>query len=79
MSTVDAASAYSPRKATAAPDNGRVIRFTQLMAFRFPPAPHDSWVFSDEPYVTLPFRGAENYVTNAVKMANAPLVAHAPG
>ena len=46
-----------------------LMRFTQLMAFSFPPAPHDSCVFSDEPYVTLPFRGAENYVTNAVKTA----------
>jgi len=42
-----------------------LMRFTQLMAFRVPPAPHDSWVFSDEPYVTLPFRRVKNYVTKS--------------
>jgi len=31
------------------------------MVFYIPPAPHDSWVVGDEPYVSLHFLGAAQY------------------
>ena len=31
--------------------------------FHVPPAPHDSWVIGDEPYVSIHFLGADQYAT----------------
>src|SRR5437879_9373155 len=47
--------------ATAAFDDGRVIELCAGELFYIPPAPHDSWVIGDEPYVSLHFLGAERY------------------
>lgn len=33
--------------------------------FYIPPVPHDSWVLSKEPYVSLHFLGAEKYATES--------------
>jgi hypothetical protein len=30
-------------------------------SFTIPPAPHDSWVIRDQPYVSLHFLGADHY------------------
>jgi quercetin dioxygenase-like cupin family protein len=47
--------------ATAAFADGRVIELRAGELFYIPPAPHDSWVVGDEPYVSLHFMGAEKY------------------
>jgi len=48
-------------RATAAFDDGRVIEMKAGDVFYIPPAPHDSWVVGDEPYVSLHFLGADHY------------------
>ena len=47
--------------ATAAFDDGTVIELRTGQLFYIPPAPHDSWVVGDEPYVSLHFAGADHY------------------
>jgi quercetin dioxygenase-like cupin family protein len=47
--------------ATAAFDDGRVFELRAGELLYIPPAPHDSWVVGDEPYVSLHFLGAEKY------------------
>jgi len=44
-------------------DDGRVIEMRAGDLFYTPPGPpgHDSWVVSDEPYVSLHFLGADHY------------------
>ena len=44
-------------------DDGRVIELCAGDLFYTPPGPpgHDSWVVSDEPYVSLHFLGADHY------------------
>jgi quercetin dioxygenase-like cupin family protein len=49
--------------ATVAFDDGRVVELHAGELFHVPPIPHDSWVISDEPYVSLHFLGAEHYAT----------------
>ena len=39
----------------------RVIEMHAGELFHVPPAPHDSWVVGDEPYVSLHFLGADRY------------------
>lgn len=48
-------------RATAAMQNGEIYELSPGILFYIPPAPHDSWVIGDEPYVSLHFLGAENY------------------
>jgi uncharacterized RmlC-like cupin family protein len=48
-------------RATAAFDDGRVIKLVAGELFHIPPVPHDSWVVGDEPYVSLHFLGGERY------------------
>lgn len=43
--------------------NGRVMELRAGELFYVPPAPHDSWVVGDQPYVSLHFLGAESYAT----------------
>lgn len=47
--------------ATAAFADGRVIELRAGDVFYIPPEPHDSWVLSDEPYVSLHLLGADHY------------------
>ena len=47
--------------ATAAFEDGRVVELRAGDLFYIPPAPHDSWVLGDVPYVSLHFLGAEHY------------------
>jgi uncharacterized RmlC-like cupin family protein len=47
--------------ATAAFAGGRVIELRPGDLFYIPPAPHDSWVVGDEPYVSLHLLGAHRY------------------
>lgn len=47
-------------RATAAMDDGRIIEMKAGDLFYIAPG-HDSWVVSDEPYVSLHFMGAEDY------------------
>jgi hypothetical protein len=47
--------------ATAAFDDGRVFDLTAGTIFYIPPAPHDSWVVGDVPYVSLHLLGAAKY------------------
>ena len=47
--------------ATAAFENGTVVEMRAGDLFYIPPAPHDSWVLGDEPYVSLHFLGADHY------------------
>ena len=47
--------------ATAAFEDGRVFDLTAGTIFYIPPAPHDSWVVGDVPYVSLHLLGAETY------------------
>src|SRR4051794_19429297 len=47
--------------ATAAFEDGRVFELTAGSLFYIPPAPHDSWVVGDQPYVSLHFMGAAKY------------------
>jgi quercetin dioxygenase-like cupin family protein len=46
--------------ATAAMDDGRVIRMLPGDVFYIPPG-HDSWVVGSEPYISLHFLGAGDY------------------
>ncbi len=48
-------------RATAAMDDGRVIEMKAGDVFYIAPG-HDSWVVGSEPYVSLHFMGAEQYV-----------------
>jgi quercetin dioxygenase-like cupin family protein len=47
--------------ATAAMKDGKVYELAPGTVFYIPPAPHDSWVVGDEPYVSLHFLGADQY------------------
>jgi quercetin dioxygenase-like cupin family protein len=47
--------------ATAAMKDGQVYELRPGTIFHVPPAPHDSWVVGDEPYVSIHFLGAESY------------------
>ncbi len=47
--------------ATAAFSDGKVIEMHAGDLFYIPPAPHDSWVLGNEPYVSLHFLGADHY------------------
>lgn len=47
--------------AAAAFADGTVIELHAGNLFYIPPAPHDSWVIGDEPYVSLHFMGADHY------------------
>ena len=47
--------------ATAAFEDGTVWNLTAGTLFYIPPTPHDSWVASDAPYVSLHFLGADSY------------------
>lgn len=49
-------------RAMAAMEDGTVIELTPGSLFYIPPAPHDSWVVGDEPYVSLHFLGADHYI-----------------
>jgi len=46
---------------TAALDDGTVIELKAGDLFYIPPAPHESWVVGDEPYVSLHLGGAGKY------------------
>jgi len=48
-------------EATAALEKQQIVHLTAGAVFYVPPAPHDSWVVGDEPYVSLHFLGAEKY------------------
>ncbi len=48
-------------RAAAAMEDGTVIELIPGSLFYIPPAPHDSWVVGDEPYVSLHFLGADHY------------------
>jgi quercetin dioxygenase-like cupin family protein len=39
----------------------RVLEMHAGELFYVPPAPHDSWVVGDEPYISLHFLGANRY------------------
>jgi uncharacterized RmlC-like cupin family protein len=47
--------------ATAAFEDGSVIKLRAGELFYIPPRPHDSWVIGDQPYVSLHFLGASQY------------------
>ena len=47
--------------ATAAMADGEVVEMRAGDLFYVPPAPHDSWVVGEEPYVSLHFLGASKY------------------
>jgi uncharacterized RmlC-like cupin family protein len=49
--------------ATAAMEDGTIHELRPGVVFYIPPGPpgHDSWVVSDEPYVSLHFLGADHY------------------
>jgi hypothetical protein len=47
--------------ATAAMIDGSVVELTAGSLFYVPPAPHDSWVIGDEPYISLHFLGGDQY------------------
>ena len=48
-------------RAVAAMQGGETVELTPGTLFHVPPAPHDSWVLGDEPYVSLHFLGADDY------------------
>jgi quercetin dioxygenase-like cupin family protein len=50
--------------ATAAFADGRVVELRAGEAFYIPPAPHDSWVVGDEPYVSIHLVGASHYAAD---------------
>ena len=54
-------------QATAAFDDGRVFVLRAGELFHIPPAPHDSWVVGDEPYVSLHFLCADHYAAPTPK------------
>ena len=41
--------------------DGEVVELTPGTLFYVPPAPRDSWVIGDEPYVSLHFFGGDQY------------------
>jgi quercetin dioxygenase-like cupin family protein len=47
--------------ATAAFEDGRVFELKAGNLFYIPPAPHNSWVVGNQPYVSLHFLGAAHY------------------
>jgi hypothetical protein len=47
----------------AAMTDGAEVELSTGSIFYVPPVPHDSWVIGDEPYVSLHFLGADQYVT----------------
>jgi quercetin dioxygenase-like cupin family protein len=49
--------------ATAAMEDGRIIEMRAGDVFYVPPG-HDSWVVGNEPYVSLHFMGAGDYLEN---------------
>jgi hypothetical protein len=49
--------------AMAAMKDGVEVELSAGSLFYVPPVPHDSWVIGDEPYVSLHFLGADQYVT----------------
>jgi len=51
--------------ATAAFPDGRLTEMNPGDLFYVPPAPHDSWVVGDKPYVSLHFMGAGKYAKNS--------------
>ena len=48
-------------RAMAAMADGKVVELSPGTLFYIPPAPHDSWVVGDEPYISLHFLGADHY------------------
>jgi hypothetical protein len=50
-------------RAMAAMKDGAEVELSAGSLFYVPPVPHDSWVIGDEPYVSLHFLGADQYVT----------------
>lgn len=50
-------------RAMAAMSGGVEVELSAGSLFYVPPVPHDSWVIGDEPYVSLHFLGADQYVT----------------
>lgn len=50
-------------RAMAAMKDGTEVELSDGSLFYVPPVPHDSWVIGDEPYVSLHFLGADQYVT----------------
>ena len=50
-------------RAMAAMKDGTEVELAAGSLFYVPPVPHDSWVIGDEPYVSLHFLGADQYVT----------------
>jgi hypothetical protein len=47
--------------AVAAMSEDHIVDLLPGTLFYVPPAPHDSWVVGDEPYVSLHFLGADRY------------------
>lgn len=52
-------------RAMAAMADGTRKELAAGTIFYIPPAPHDSWVIGNEPYVSLHFLGAEHYSKKA--------------
>ena len=50
-------------RAMAAMKDGAEVELSAGCVFYVPPVPHDSWVIGDEPYVSLHFLGADQYVS----------------
>lgn len=50
-------------RAVAALKNGTKVELVAGSLFHVPSVPHDSWVIGDEPYVSIHFLGADQYVT----------------
>jgi len=48
--------------ATAAFENGDVVELRAGHVFHIPETPHDSWVVGSEPYSSLHFTSAEDYL-----------------
>src|SRR6267378_5147629 len=54
-------------RAMAAMKDGTEVELTAGSLFYVPPAPHDSWVIGDEPYVSLHFLGADHYAKRTTR------------
>ncbi len=50
-------------RAMAVMKDGTEVELAAGSLFYVPPAPHDSWVIGDEPYVSIHFLGADQYAT----------------
>lgn len=50
-------------RAMASMQGGEEVELSAGSVFYIPPVAHDSWVIGNEPYVSLHFLGAEQYVT----------------